>query len=103
MQQLTFAGSSSVTRGLVTGSGSGSLPTCGASRYEAAGGSRASAALVARKVETSDGIRGTIDVAFIASNTEAPAAPGGAWASAAPLECGASDAGTVLTATRAPV
>ena len=103
MQQLTFAGSSSVASRLVAGSGSGPSPACGASRYEAAGGSRASAALVMRKVETSDGIRGTIDVAFIASNTEAPAAPGGAWASAARVACGASDAGTVLTATRAPV
>ena len=77
MQQLTFAGSSSVTSGLVAGSGSGSLPAFGASRYEAAGGSRASSALVTRKVETSDEIQGTIDVAFIASNTEVPAAPGG--------------------------
>ena len=102
VQQLTFAGSSSGTSRLVTGSGSGSTPSCGASRYEKAGESRVSAALVARKVETSDEIRGTIGVAFTASTTEAPAAPGGAWASAARLMCGALDAGTILTATRAP-
>ena len=103
MQKLIFTGSSPGTGRLVTGSGSGSTPSCGASRYEDAGGeSRVTAALAARKVETSDEIRGTIDVAFTASTTEAPAAPGGAWASVARAMCGALDAGTILTATRAP-
>ena len=102
VQKLSFAGSSSGTSRLVAGSGSGSTPSYGASRYVVAGESRASAALVARRVETSDEIRGTIGVAFTASTTEAPAAPGGAWASATRAMCGALDAGTILTATRAP-
>jgi hypothetical protein len=97
--QLTVAGSSSGMRRRMPESGSRSVPPHGATQSEVAGGSCASAALVARRVESSDGIRGTIVVAFIASTTEVPAAPKGPWASAARYVCGAPHAGTILTAT----
>jgi len=82
--QLTVAGSSSRTSALVSGTEGGTVPTHGVTwRREDV---RAS---------------GTIGVTFIASTSEVPAAPGELWAAATRLPCGAPDADTVPTATRA--
>ena len=107
VQQLIVAGSSSRTRRLVSGTEGGTVSTHGATRTRedvrdsAVGGSRPSRVPAARGVKTSDEIRGTIGVTFIASIAEIPAVPGGLRAAAARFVCDAPDTGRVLTATRA--
>ena len=107
MQQLIVAGSSSRTRRLVSGTEGGTVPTHGVTRTRedvrdsAVGWSRRSGVPAAREVKTSDEIRGTIGVTFIASIADIPAVPGGLWAAAARFVCDAPDTGRVLTATRA--
>jgi len=101
--QLTVAGSSFRARRLLgTEGGTVPRPVAIRMREDAVGRSRALATPVTRKVKTSGEIRGTIGVTFTAFISEVPAALRGLWAAAARFVCGASDAGTVLTATRAP-
>jgi len=82
--QLTVAGSSSRTSVFVSGTEGGTVPLHGVTW-------------------THENVRasGTIGVTFIASTSEMPAATGELWAAAARMGCGAPDADTVPTATRA--
>jgi hypothetical protein len=82
--QLTVAGSSSRASAFVSGTEGGTVPRHGVTW-------------------THEDVRasGTIGLTFIASTSEVPAATGELWAAVTPVVCGAQDADTVPTATRA--